>query len=211
MSRSVVIADDHGIIREALTAMLTTIDDIEIAGEADNGIATIAMVKDIRPELLLLDAAMPLARGVEVYAESKRWSPETKVAVVTGFTSTTMLADWINAGVDGLFLKSCPTEELRKGIELILAGGQYVSDAVSARIAEANNNESADVTPREREVLALIAAGYQNAGIAERLHISAKTVEKHRASLMAKVGVNSVSGLLVYALREGLLDEHRQL
>ncbi|MEZ5736112.1 MAG: response regulator transcription factor [Novosphingobium sp.] len=209
MARSAVIADDHEIVRRAMREILVEIDDLEVVAEAGNGLETIALVKAHRPDLLLLDAAMPLARGVEVFAEAKRWSPETRVAVVTGFTSTAMLSDWMAAGVDGLFLKSCPPEEMRHGFETILAGGQYVSEAVEKKIA--NAQAGLELTAREREVLALIASGEQNARIAERLCISPKTVEKHRASLMAKLGVNSVSALLVHALREGLLDEYRQL
>lgn len=209
MPRSIIIADDHAIVRNALAAVVAQIGDAEVIAEAGNGVEAIALVRAHRPDVLLLDAAMPLARGVEVFAEARRWSPETRVAVVTGFTSATMLADWMAAGVDALFLKSCPPEEMRQGIAMVLEGGRYVSKAVAARIAEAS--EPPAVTAREREVLALIAAGHQNGAIAERLCISAKTVEKHRASLMAKVGVNSVSGLLAYALKEGLLDEHRQL
>lgn len=209
MARSAIIADDHEIVRRAMKDILAEIDDLEVVAEADNGIETIALVKSHRPDLLLLDAAMPLARGVEVFADSRRWSPDTRVAVVTGFTSTGMLSDWMAAGVDGLFLKSCPPEEMKRGFETILAGGQYVSEAVEQKIAQASDGP--EITTREREVLALIASGEQNARIAERLCISPKTVEKHRASLMAKLGVNSVSGLLVHALREGLLDEYRQL
>ena len=209
MSKRAIIADDHEIVRTAMRSILSEIGDIGVVAEADNGIETIALVKAHSPDLLLLDAAMPLARGVEVFADARRWSPETRVAVVTGFTSVAMLSDWLAAGVDGLFLKSCPPEEMRRGFEAILAGSQYVSEAVERKIAEAQHGP--DLTAREREVLALIASGEQNARIAERLHISPKTVEKHRASLMAKLGVNSVSALLVHALREGLLDEYRQL
>ncbi|SIN68214.1 two component transcriptional regulator, LuxR family [Parasphingorhabdus marina DSM 22363] len=204
-----IIADDHAIVRNSLAGILAEIGDVEVVAEAENGIETIALVKQHTPDLLLLDAAMPLARGVQVYGEARRWSPETRIIVVTGFTSTAMLADWLAAGVDGLFLKSAQPEEMQKGFAQVLAGGKFVSEEVADKLAAAPKGE--DLTDREREVLALIAAGHQNAAIGEKLFISPKTVEKHRASLMSKLGVNSVSGLLTYALREGLLDEHRQL
>jgi DNA-binding NarL/FixJ family response regulator len=120
-----------------------------------------------------------------------------------------MLADWLAAGVDGLFLKSARPQEMKKGFAQVLAGGKYVAEEVAEKLAAAPERE--ELTDREREVLSLIAAGHQNVAIGEQLCISPKTVEKHRASLMAKLGVNSVSGLLTLALREGLLDEHRQL
>ncbi|WP_209349371.1 response regulator transcription factor [Pontixanthobacter sp. CEM42] len=204
-----IIADDHAIVRRSLAEILGKIGGIEIVAEAANGIETIALVKQHSPDLLLLDAAMPLARGIQVYGEARRWSPDTRIIVVTGFTSTTMLADWMAAGVDGLFLKSAQPEEMELGFAQVLAGGKFVSQEVADKLA--NEPEREALTDREREVLALIAAGHQNAIIGEKLFISPKTVEKHRASLMAKLGVNSVSGLLTYALREGLLDEHQQL
>lgn len=204
-----IIADDHAIVRSSLARILADIGGVDIVAEAENGLETIALVKQHAPDLLLLDAAMPLARGVQVYGEARRWSPDTRIVVVTGFTSTTMLADWLAAGVDGLFLKSAKPAEMMEGFAQVLAGGKFVSQEVADKLAVEPKRE--ELTDREREVLALVAAGYQNAAIGEQLFISPKTVEKHRASLMAKLGVNSVSGLLTLALREGLLDEHRQL
>ncbi|MEP3051018.1 MAG: response regulator transcription factor [Erythrobacter sp.] len=209
MKFSAIIADDHAIVRRSLAEILAAIGTVEVVAEAENGLETIAMVKGHKPDLLLLDAAMPLARGVQVYGEVRRWSADTKVAVVTGFTATGMLADWLAAGVDGLFLKSADPEEMQRGFTEILNGGKFVSQEVSDKLAAEPERE--ELTAREREVLALIAAGHQNVAIGEKLFISPKTVEKHRASLMAKLGVNSVSALLVHALREGLLDEHSQL
>ena len=113
------------------------------------------------------------------------------------------------AAVDGLFLKSADPAEMKQGFTEILAGGKFVAAEVAEKLAAEPERE--ELTAREREVLALIAAGHQNVAIGEKLFISPKTVEKHRASLMAKLGVNSVSALLVYALKEGLLDEHSQL
>ncbi|MEM6828321.1 MAG: response regulator transcription factor [Pseudomonadota bacterium] len=204
-----IIADDHAIVRQSLSGILADIGNVEIVAEASNGIETIALVKEHSPDLLLLDAAMPLARGIQVYGEARRWSPKTRVIVITGFTSVSMLADWLSAGVDGLFLKSADPGEMRRGFLHVLAGGKFVAEEVSERLAAEPQRE--ELTDREREVLDLIAAGHQNNAIGEKLFISPKTVEKHRASLMAKLGVNSVSALLTYALREGLLDEHKQL
>lgn len=208
-SRRAIIADDHAIVRRSLAEILSEIDKLEVVAEASNGLETIALVKQHSPDLLLLDAAMPLARGVQVYSEARRWSPDTRVVVITGFTSTALLADWLSAGVDGLFLKSAEPAEMREGFEVVLAGGRFVSSEVTQRLE--NEPSLPELTDREREVLSLITSGHQNVAIGERLFISPKTVEKHRASLMAKLGVNSISALMTFALREGLLDEHRQL
>ena len=207
--RLAVIADDHAIVRQATREILSGIDALKIIDEAANGLEAIAAVKKHKPDLLVLDAAMPLARGIEVFSEVKRWSPATRVVLLTGFTSSSLLADWLNAGVEGMILKNASPEEMRLGFSTVLAGADFISDEVR-NILETSTAPLA-LTDREREVLALIATGNANPAISEKLSISVKTVEKHRASLMSKIGVHSVAGLMVYALREGLLDEHKQL
>jgi len=129
--------------------------------------------------------------------------------VVTGFTAVGHLADWVAADVDGLFLKTCPPEEMRKGFTLVLEGGAYISKAVLEILEE--NSELEELTARERQILHLIAEGCSNKEIAERLGISPKTVDNHRTRLMAKLNVRSVAQLLALALKEGLLDQSQQL
>jgi len=207
--RTVVIADDHAIVRQATRQILSEIPNIEIPAEAENGLEAIAAVRKYRPNMLILDAAMPFAKGIEVFAETHRWSPQTRVAVLTGFTSSNLLAEWLDVGVDGLFLKSCEPDEIRRGFEAVLAGHKFVAKSVTAILKDAV--EPVSLTAREREVLSLIGTGNANAAIADRLSISIKTVEKHRGSLMGKLGVNSVAELLAFALREGFLEGHKQL
>ncbi len=207
--RIAVLADDHAIVRQAMTHILDDIPGLRIVAEAVNGLEAIAAIKKHKPDLLVLDAAMPLARGIEVFAEVRRWSPDTRVMLVTGFTSASLLADWLDAGVDGMMLKSAPAAEMRLGFEAVLEGAGFISEEV--RTILDNSTPPSALSDREREVLALIATGHSNSDISDSLCISIKTVEKHRASLMSKVGVHSVAELMVYALREGLLDEHKQL
>ncbi len=205
----VVIADDHPLVRNALREIVTAIDGAVIAGEAQNGIEAIALVKTEKPALLTLDSGMPLAGGMEVYGEIRRWSPETKIAVVTGFTAVGQLADWVAAGVDGLFLKTCPPDEMQQGFSLLLNGGNYYSRSVMETLKGAP--ETPELTVRERQILHMIADGRTNAEIGEQLSISPKTVDNHRTRLMAKLDVHSVAQLLAYALKEGLLDQNAQL
>lgn len=206
---TVVIADDHALVRSGIKDILRRLPDVEVVGEAENGMEAITLGKSLRPSLLLLDAGMPLSRGVEVFGEVRRWSPDTKVAVVTGFNAAGSLAEWVAAGVDGLFLKSCTPDEMAKGFALILTGETYIAAEV-LRILE-NDTGVAEISLRERQVLHLIAQGCSNAAIAERLAISTKTVDNHRTRLMAKLKVHSVAQLLAYALKEGLLDQSTQL
>lgn len=204
-----IIADDHAIVRTATRQILHDIGTITVVAEASNGLEAIATVKRDKPDLLVLDAAMPYSRGIEVFTAVRRWSPETKVALLTGFTSVSFLSDWLNAGVDGLLLKTSDPSEMAQCFSTLLAGANFIASDITTLLENAAPRPV--LTPRELEVLALLASGNVNKTIADRLSISPKTVEKHRASLMAKLGVHSMAELLVYALKEGLLDEHRQL
>ncbi len=177
---------------------------VEVVAEAGDGLEAIALCRKHRPDLLILDVGMPLANGSQVFADVRRWSPDSKVAVFTGFTATAMLADWIAAGVDGLFLKDCSQAELTRGIALILSGGRYVMEAITERLAEGSSGP--DLTDREREVLAHIASGLTTKQIGEQLFISPKTVEKHRGALFEKFNVTSVAALLTAAFKAGMLD-----
>ena len=205
---TVVIADDHLIVRNGLRALMATIPDTEVVAEAENGLEAIALARKHKPTLMLLDVGLPLANGAEVFADVQRRSPDTRVAVLTGFTAVSMLADWVASGVNGLFLKSCAEDELRTGLRIILAGGTYVAEDVVHRLKTEPKPDQ--FTPREREVLSLIASGLTTAQIGERLSISPKTVEKHRAALMDKFAVGSVAALLSKAFRDGLLDHLTQ-
>ncbi|MEL7110461.1 MAG: response regulator transcription factor [Pseudomonadota bacterium] len=207
--QSVVIADDHALVREAICGVVDRIPSAKIVSQASNGIEAIAAIRLHKPNLLILDAAMPLARGIEVFAETRRWSPDTRVVLVTGFTSTAILLDWIDAGVDGIVLKTCSTEVMKTAFETVLRGSNYIAEDISTLLENRPSRQS--MTSREREVLSQLANGRTNSEIADQLAISVKTVEKHRASLMSKLGVHSIAELMVCALREGLLDEHKQL
>lgn len=206
---NVVIADDHALVREAICGVVDRIPSAKIVSQASNGIEAIAAIRLHKPNLLILDAAMPLARGIEVFAETRRWSPDTRVVLVTGFTSTAILLDWIDAGVDGIVLKTCSTEIMKTAFETVLRGSNYIAEDISILLENRPSPQS--MTSREREVLSQLANGKTNSEIADQLAISVKTVEKHRASLMSKLGVHSIAELMVSALREGLLDEHKQL
>lgn len=220
-----VIADDHALVRSGLKDVLLRLGGaagstggsdagqrgVEVVGEATNGIEAISLGKTLRPDLMLLDAGMPLARGMEVFGEVRRWSPDTRIAVVTGFTAAHVLADWIAAGVDGLFLKTCSGEEMAHGFALVLRGEGYIAREVLEVLERAEAQEVEALTLRERQVLHLIAEGCSNAAIAERLSISVKTVDNHRTRMMAKLKVHSVAQLLSYALKAGLLDADQQL
>ena len=203
-TRHVVIADDHPIMRAAVKAMLAELGNIEVVEEIDNGPDAVHAAKTRKPDLVILDLSMPDASGPEIFLEIRRQSPDTKIAVLTGLSSTGVLSQLVADGVDGLFLKKGDMELVKQGLNLVLAGGKFVAPDVVA-LLEAGP-PAVSLSARERQTLNYISRGLTNAEIAARLNISPKTVDKHRTSLMAKLDVHSMSQLLAYALREGLLD-----
>jgi DNA-binding NarL/FixJ family response regulator len=209
-----VIADDHAIVRSGLKTALETpglIEEhgIEVVAEAANGIEAIAAVRKHRPHLLLLDVQMPHAGGSEVLLETRRWSPDTKIVVLTGISSAGKLSELVEIGVDGLFSKATSNDELYEALPNILRGGRRISAPVVALLDEAP--KISPLTDRERQILNLVVAGRSNKEIAPILGISAKTVDHHRTSMMGKLGVRSAAQLIAYALREGLIDPSAEL
>ncbi|MCH2078229.1 MAG: response regulator transcription factor [Rhodobacteraceae bacterium] len=197
-----VIADDHPMIRQGLAQMLHTAAGT-VAAEAGDGLEAIAMVRRHKPNLLLLDIAMPYARGIEVFGEVRRWSPDTRVIVFSGMTSAGLIGELAQAGADGIFLKREDLTALVTSIPAIMEGRHTFGPGVKDLI---ENSGKTDLTARERQVLGLVAQGLSNREIGDRLAISAKTVDNHRSKLMRKINVHSVAELMSYAMREGLLD-----
>ena len=204
MTYAVIIADDHMLVRESIKRILAGSDQFDVVGEAEDGLSTVAMVKSLQPQMLILDIAMPQATGVEVVEEVRRWSPQTKIAVVTGMNSKGLLQHVYESGVEGVFLKSGGTDGWVQDFLAICEGERRICDAV-LDIVEENRGANA-LTGRERQILFSIARGESNAVIAERLGISANTVDKHRTKIMRKLGVHSAAELLARAFRDGLLD-----
>lgn len=198
-----ILADDHPMIRQALRQILSDLE-ISVVAEAGDGLQAIAMVRAMQPDLLILDVAMPHARGIEVFAEARRWSPDTKVLVLSGVTAAGVFEGFVAAGAEGIFLKSGDMSELATAIPAILEGKTVVGQEVTALLDEEETPDS--LTLREREVLSMISNGLTNRQIAERLGVSIKTVDNHRTNLMRKVDAHSVADLFAYAMRKGLLD-----
>jgi len=204
-----VIADDHQIVRNGLKVAITEPGLVEefglkVVGEAANGLEAIEVVKTSQPDLLLLDVQMPYASGAEILNDIKRWSPDTKVVVLTAVNAPGLLSGLVEAGVDGLFSKSADNEEFLAKLPLILRGGRHIEATIAGIIKD--SVEMPALTMRERQSLTMIIAGKTNAEIADLMGISPKTAEKHRGSLMAKLEVKSVVELISKALKEGLIE-----
>ncbi|MDD5203926.1 MAG: response regulator transcription factor [Desulfobacterales bacterium] len=214
--RKIVIAEDHKILREGLKSLLRTIDDLEIVGEAADGLEAIRCVENFHPELLLLDLSMPKMNGISVIRDIKSRFPETKILVLTIHESEDYILESFHSGLDGYCLKDANYSELLIAIRSVLEGKTYLSPSISEKVLAGflddrktlKSRSSWDmITQREREVLKLVGEGYKNKEIADYLCISVKTVEKHRSNIMRKLDVHTSSALTAIAIEKGLVTK----
>lgn len=199
------MADDHELVRNAIIAVVEHDLGARVVAVPSDGLSVVAEVKALKPDLLTLDSDLPLVSGLAALGEVRRWSPGTKVAVITACDTRGHLAAWAMAEPEGMLLKTCSVEEMRSGLQDVLDGRTFRSVAVR-RLLE--GPPLPPLSRREGQILQLLGDGRSNAEIAVVLSISPKTVDNHRSRLMAKLGVHSLGELLVFAYREGLLD-HR--
>ncbi|RJP85096.1 MAG: DNA-binding response regulator [Desulfobacteraceae bacterium] len=210
-----LLAEDHKILREGLKALLSVAPDIEVIGEAEDGRMAIKYAEMYSPDLILMDLSMPKTGGLEAIREIKRTQPGIKILVLTVNDSEEYVQAALQAGADGYVLKDADRQELLSAIRHVLNGKRYLSPGISGRIIEGYLSSGNGVlktktawdglTHREREILKLIAEGYQNRNIADYLCVSLKTVEKHRANLMKKLNIHNAARLTAYALEKGLI------
>jgi DNA-binding NarL/FixJ family response regulator len=211
-----VIAEDHAILRDGLRSLLESRPDCEIVGEATDGREAVRCIAEFEPDLILLDLSMPRANGLEAIAEIKRIRAQTRILVLTAHKSEEYVFAALKAGADGYVLKDAGSAELMAAVKSILAGERFLSPAVATTVVAGylGSNPGAaprspfeDLSVREREVLKLVAEGYRTRDIAEYLCISPKTVEKHRANLMERLSLRTVSALTAYAIEKGLVSK----
>ena len=211
----IVLADDHTIIREGLTSLLSSEPDFEVVGGAADGREAIECVERLTPDIVLMDLSMPRMDGMEAIRQIKSRCPDTKILVLTVHKNEEYIRATFQAGADGYVLKYVSHADLVSAIRTVMEGAPYLSPAVSQVVLEgylggmdtlkpASSWEM--LTPREREILKLIAEGYKNREIAELLCISPKTVATHRANIMKKVDLHTAAALTAYALERGLID-----
>lgn len=210
----ILIVEDHAIVREGVRSLLALEPDLEVVGEADNGQGALEGVRAVKPDLILMDLAMPGTHGTEAIINIKWRYPETKIVVLTVHKADEYVHAALKAGAEGYVLKDdCPTQ-LLTAIRCALNGKSYLSPSICGQVVTGYLSEQSvsnggpawqDLTHREREVLKLVAEGYKNKEMARYLSISPKTVEKHRANLMKKLGLSCTAEVTAYAIRNGLV------
>jgi len=211
---TVVIAEDHTILRDGLKSLLNANDEFKVIGEAEDGLNAVRCIKEKTPDVALVDINMPNMGGISVIKEITQTVPETKTMVLTIHSDEEYALDSFLSGANGYCLKTSSLKELLSAIRTVLSGKTYASPEISDKIYEGYSERHKQLktksswdtlTRRELEVLKQVGEGFQNKDIAGNLRISVKTVEKHRENINQKLGLHSASDLTAYAIKKGLV------
>ncbi len=219
---TVLLADDHMVVRQGLRALLTTEKDIEVVGEAETGRQAVEMTRQLHPNVVLMDIVMPSLNGLEATRQIRKQTPSSKVLILTSYGDDEYVKRLTEVGASGYLIKQTAAAELLKAIRDVEKGNMALSPSIASRFQAPLSPTSASktspvlsgdnhLTPREAEVLQLIAEGQTNKQIAAELGISAKTVEKHRQQVMNKLKIHDVAGLTRYALSKGVIKGNTEL
>lgn len=206
-----MLIDDHALVRAGIRALVSEVDGVEVVGEAGNAGEALPLIEKLQPDIVLLDLSMPGLSGFEVLADTAKRFPSIRVIVLTVHDSGHYAVEALRAGAAGFLPKSAASVELHEAIRSVAAGKNYVSGEVArkavlqqAKVTE-QNQLLQKLTPRQREILTLIADGHTMKDIARSLSISVKTVESHRAQLMERLGIYEVASLVRFSIRMGLV------
>ena len=218
---TVLLAEDHTIVREGFRRMLELESDIEIVGEAQDGRQAVALIKKLKPAVVLMDIAMPLLNGLEAARQTLKDIPATKVIMLSAHSDEAYVASAIGAGAVGFLLKQTSAQDVCRAIREAHQGKTFFSPSITKQLNHLNpqalgrpgafSKKKAELTSREMEVLQLIAEGKANKETAAELGIGMKTVEKHREHLMEKLDIHDTAGLTRYAIRAGIIESSVQL
>ncbi len=215
MALRILVVDDHTLVRAGIRALLEPAPDIEVVGEAEDGLTALAQVRALRPEVVLMDIAMPKMSGVEATRRIKEEFPQVHVLALTVHDNEEYLFQMLRAGACGYVLKKARPAELVDAIEAASRGETYLFPSMAKSLvgdylrrveAGEESDTYAQLTTREREILKLLAEGYTSPEIAELLHLSVKTVSAHRQHIMEKLDLHRPAELIKYAIRKGLVE-----
>jgi DNA-binding NarL/FixJ family response regulator len=208
----VLLADDHALVRAGIRALSNTIEGVEVIAEAGDGREALRLISELKPDIVLLDITMPGMSGLELLEETTRNFPGIRVIILTVHNAGEYAMRALRAGAAGYLPKSAAADELQVAIDIVSRGETYISGEVSRNtlieFSKGPNEQAhpiASLTPRQREILTLVAEGLSTKAIGSRLNISVKTVESHRAQLMDRLDIHDVAGLVRYAIKMGLV------
>jgi DNA-binding NarL/FixJ family response regulator len=208
----VLLADDHAMMRAGLRALIKEMAGIEVVGEAEDGANALRLMSELHPDLALLDISMPHLNGLEVAARASREHPRTRIIILSMHAYEEYVHRALLAGAAGYLLKNAEPGELEQALRTVARGQTWLSPAISKTVVDAlSRGEKPPVgpfevlSPRQREILQLIAEGRSSKEIAQQLQLSVKTVESHRNELMERLGIHGVAGLVRYAIRTGIV------
>jgi DNA-binding NarL/FixJ family response regulator len=210
----IILADDHLLIRASLKSLMAEFTGVEVVGEAGDGREAIELIAKHQPNLAIMDITMPGLNGLEATRRVVKEHPQVRVVVLSQHADETHVLQALRAGASGYVLKGSAPRELEMAIQAVARGEIFLSPAISKHVIEVYLNKAADgqansldlLTPRQREILQLIAEGKSSKQIAQLLDASVKTIESHRASLMDRLDIHDVAGLVRYAIRHGLVS-----
>lgn len=216
---SVILVDDHALVRAGIRSLLQSINDIEVVAEANNGREALNQIRDINPDLVLLDISMTELNGLEVAERVSQDFPEVKIVILSMHTNEEYVLQSLRAGASGYLLKDAVPTELEIAIRSVMRGETYLSPAISKHLVDdylrrlkgsadevSKINPFEQLTSRQREILQLIAEGNSTKDIAAKLNISIKTVETHRMQIMDRLDIHDVAGLVRYAIRMRIIS-----
>ena len=208
-----VLADDHALVRQGMRALLSELPGVDVVGDTGDGREALQLIRDKKPDIALIDISMPGLNGLEVAGRVGREQPATRVIIVSMHSDDESVRRALVAGAAGYILKNSDRHELELALRTVARGDTWLSPSLTKRVVKAFT-ESAQgstegplevLTPRQREVLQLVAEGHSNKEIANRLNVALKTVETHRNELMERLGIHGVAGLVRYAIQVGLV------
>ena len=213
LDRRIVLVDDHALVRAGIRSLLESISGIEVIAEVGNGLEALDIVRREKPDAILLDITLPGLNGLEVATRISSMDTGTRILMLSMHTGPEYVARALSAGALGYLFKDSAFEELSDALQHVMLGRRYLSRAIDADLVEqlmassgSGQNELDVLTPRQRQVLQLVAEGLGTREVAEKLHVSIKTVESHRAQLMDRLDIHDVPGLVRFAIRTGIVN-----
>ncbi len=216
---TIFLADDHTIVRQGLAKLLEAEPDLRVIGEAQNGREAVKKVQGLKPDLVIMDIAMPLLNGIEATRQIKKFSPQTKIIILSMHSHDRYISELISIGASGYLLKDSTGGEIVKAISAAMKGDVYLSPSISRRVIEdyltlkkksSREDLYTILSNREREVFQMIAEGHTTKEISGILFISPSTVKTHRSNIMEKLQINNISQLIQFAIRLGIVDVRSQ-